>query len=71
MSILTDRLYRTNHSIPEVCEELGIEYTEELIEDCARCDACGIWYYEYELMLDTDGLNTCRWCDENYGMKYD
>lgn len=53
----------------DACKELGIDYEEDLLEDLARCQTCNIWYYEYELMQDVDGYNTCRWCDHHYGMK--
>jgi hypothetical protein len=68
MSSLTETLYRTNRSILEVCNELDVEYDVEDLEDLARCDNCSIWYWEYELIPDTDGLNTCKFCDKHYGM---
>lgn len=64
---LVERLYRTNTSVLEACRELGIEYNPEDLEDLETCSLCGIHWFSYELLIDTDGLNTCKFCQKYYG----
>lgn len=68
MSALTDKLYRTNRLIGDVCEELGIEFSDEELEDLEQCTHCNIWWYSYELIPDLDENNICRFCESHYGM---
>ena len=68
MSELSSFLYRTKISIPDACEELGIEYNKDDLEDLSSCTHCGIWYWEYELIPDLDENNICKFCSQYYGM---
>jgi hypothetical protein len=67
MSELTDLLYRTNTSIVDACRELGIEYNPEDLEDLETCSLCGIWWFSYQLAVDDEGLNNCKFCETHYG----
>lgn len=67
MSDLTDYLYRTNTSIINACEDLGIEYDNEDLNDLEQCTSCGIWWWSYELAPDLDENNICKFCESNYG----
>lgn len=65
--MLADRLYRTNTSIKDACEELDIEFRQELLEDLETCTHCSIWYHSYQLIPDDDGNNICKFCEGYYG----
>jgi hypothetical protein len=64
---LVDVLYRTNSTISNVCEELGIVFEESLLEDLERCTGCNIWYHSYQLIPDEDDNNICPYCLEYVG----
>ena len=68
MSSLSDLLYRTNTSIVAGCEELGLEFEAEDLEDLEQCTHCNIWYHGYELIPDLDDNNICKFCSTYYGM---
>jgi len=68
MSSLSDLLYRTNTSIVTGCEELGVEFEAEDLEDLEQCTHCNIWYHGYELIPDLDDNNICKFCSTYYGM---
>ena len=68
MSNLVDILYRTNTSILHACEELGLEFQLEDLEDLEQCTHCNIWWHSYELLPDLDDNNICRFCSTHYGM---
>jgi hypothetical protein len=65
---LVDVLYRTNRVVGDACEELGIEFSEELLEDLEQCTHCNIWWYSYELIPDLDENNICKFCCGHYGL---
>lgn len=65
---LTNYLYRTNSSIAKACEELGIEFSPELLEDLEQCSHCDIWYYSYQLIPDQDYNSICKFCEGHYGL---
>jgi hypothetical protein len=64
--MLEKTLYRTNHSIRTVCEQLGIPFQEDL-ENISQCTHCGIWWYNHELILDLDDNDLCKFCSDYYG----
>lgn len=66
--MLVDALYRTNQNVLDTCEELGIEYNVDLLEDLEQCSHCNIWWHGYELLPDLDGNNICKFCEGYYGL---
>jgi hypothetical protein len=64
---LIKELYRTNTSVMDACETLGIEFEVEMLGDLEACTNCGVWWYSYELTPDLDDNNICRFCEGYYG----
>jgi hypothetical protein len=67
MTELASELYRTNKSIVRACSDLGIEFDPEDLLDLEQCTHCNIWWHGFELLLDLDFNNICRFCEERYG----
>lgn len=65
---LIEELYRTNTSIMTACENLGIEFDIDLLEDLETCTNCGVWWHSYELLPDLDDNNICKFCEGYYGL---
>lgn len=65
---LVEELYRTNRSIRTACENLGIEFEADMLEDLEQCSHCNIWYHSFELLPDLDDNNICKFCESYYGL---
>lgn len=65
--VVTERLYRTNTSLVQVCKELGISTDNVDLGDLETCTHCGVWWRSYELTPDLDDNNICRFCEGYYG----
>lgn len=63
---LVEKLYRTNHSIAQACDEMGVEFDEDMLEDLCQCTHCNVWWYAYELVQDADGNDLCKFCKVYY-----
>lgn len=64
---LIKELNGTRKKLSEVCEDLGIEYSE-IIEDLSiqQCTHCNTW--ALKLIQDLDGNPICRFCRDLEGM---
>lgn len=63
---LIDKLYRTNHSIALACEQMGVEFNEEMMGDLEACTHCGVYWHSFELSPDEDDNNICKFCETFY-----
>jgi hypothetical protein len=63
---LVEKIYRTNKSISLACDELNVEFEEEMLGDLSACTQCGIWWHSHELIQDDSGNDLCRFCDVYY-----
>lgn len=63
---LIEKLYRTNQSIALACEQIGVEFQEEMLGDLEACTHCGVFWHSYELTSDEDDNNICKFCETYY-----
>ena len=63
---LIDKIYRTNQSIALACEQIGVEFSEEMMGDLEACTHCGVYWHSFELSPDTDDNNVCKFCETYY-----
>jgi len=63
---LVERIYRTNQPIALACDQMGVEFQEEMLGDLATCTHCGVWWHDFELTQDDDGNDLCKFCDVYY-----
>lgn len=58
----------TRHKLRDICEDLGIDYEELVLEELPidRCSNCGIW--STKLIPDLDDNPICPVCVEHVGM---
>ncbi len=64
MSLLSEYLYRTNTPVVYACEQLGLRFDEEDLEDLEQCICCDTWFHSYEISPETD---FCKYCEYTYG----
>lgn len=63
---LVEKIYRTNHSIAQACDEMGVEFHQDMLGDLCQCTHCGCWWHAYELDQDADGNDLCKFCKVYY-----
>ena len=63
---LVEKIYRTNQSISLACDQIGIEFNQEMLGDLTQCTHCNVWWHDYELTVDADGNDLCKFCKVYY-----
>jgi hypothetical protein len=65
MNLLESNLFRTRHSVLEVCELFNIPYPPLEEITLISCSSCGVWLKT--MKKDQDDLDICNLCLDTYG----